>query len=115
MSNKQKRKQHKKKRLTRKERRGRYISAIIAVIILTVLVYQAISGIITGNWIGGHNYFGQPVDPALQLIVLIVLAFVGTVSAWQFFFGKKKTKKEKGKRKKRQECKYPHEKLPWEQ
>ena len=108
-----KRKQHKKKRLSRKERRGRYLSAIFAVIIVTVIVHQAISGIVTGNWTGGLNYFGQPVDPALQLIVVIVLAFIGTVLAWQFFFGKKETEKEKDKRKKSQECKYPHEKLPW--
>ncbi len=110
-----KRKEHKKKRLTRKERRWRCISAILAVIIVTVLVYQAISGIVTVNWTGGLNYFGQPVDPALQLIVVLVLAFVGTVSAWQFFFGKKETKKEKDKRKKGQEYRYPHQKFPWRQ
>jgi len=111
------RKEHKKKRLTHKERRHKYISAIVGVGVIAILVYQCISGLVTGKWIWGLNYYGQPVTPGLQLILLIVLVFIGVVSVWKFFFGKEETKKEKKQRQKAQRksshLRYPHQNMPW--
>lgn len=111
------RKRREKKRITRKERRSRVISTTLVVIAFTILACQAISSITSGDLAGGYNYYWQPVGPGLQLIALIVLVFVGAVSAWNYFFGKEEPKEEKKKERKKeknyQDVKYPHERMPW--
>ena len=109
-----KKKQHSKKNMTRAERDSRkklFLTIGVIVLLCLSIAYQAVTGLIRGE-IGSENYYGQPVDPVVQLLVLVVLAIVGVVLAWQYFHKKPETKKEKRKRNKGQFFKYPHEKLP---
>lgn len=111
-------KHHKKKRLTHKQKRIRNIAVILTIALLVLLAYQAISGIINGDWTRGSNFYGQPVDPALQLLGLTALVIVSAVLAWRYFFGREKTKEEMKKEKKAERkhshLKYPLKKMPWE-
>ena len=71
----------------KESRKRNIIAAAIAIPMIVLVAYQAISNIIHGRT-GGENYLWQPVGPGLQLSVLVVIAVVGAVSGWRYLFGK---------------------------
>jgi hypothetical protein len=95
----------------RDSRKRNMLAAAVAIPMVALLAYQAISDLVHGR-IGGENYYGQPVGPALQLIVLAALAVVGTVLGWHYLFGKPMVKDKEKKRNRSRENKYPHEQVP---
>ena len=80
-----------------KKRRNVILSAIVAAGLALLLAYQAIKDIVDGNYVMGENYFGQPVGPGIQLLVLLVVLFVGIVSAWQYLHPRPESKRKKEK------------------
>lgn len=48
---------------------GTIFGAIVGIALLGGLYAQAITSIMSGNYIGGSNYYGQPVGPYLQLLL----------------------------------------------
>ncbi|MCL5282516.1 MAG: hypothetical protein M1376_21725 [Planctomycetes bacterium] len=65
----------------------------MAVGLCLLLAHQAITSIVTGDYVMGENYMGQPVGPGLQLVVLATALVVGIVAVWQYFHPKPDAKK----------------------
>lgn len=63
-----------------KKQSGHTAALFVVVIggLLVVVTVQAILGLLSGNFAGDNNYYGQPVGPVLQLIGAIAcLIFIG--------------------------------------
>ncbi len=106
--------QHKKRitRAARNSRRRNVLAATVAIAMIALVAYQAISDLINGR-IGGENYYGQPVGPGLQLIVLAVITVIGTILGWRHLFSKPSAKDKQKKRDGSGGNGYRHEQMPW--
>ena len=56
---------------------------------LLVVAYQGVSDLLHGNG-SGENYMAQPINGAIQLLVVAVALAVLLVLAWQYVFNKRK-------------------------
>ena len=84
-----KKKRIKQKINPRKIRRVEIVAFVIAFLILTILWTLCISYLISGNYFGHDNYYGQPVGTLLLFIVLIVATPVLFVAMWKTIKGQK--------------------------
>lgn len=106
-----KRKNKHNTREQRKKKRTKFFLVVCTICIFILIAYQAITGIINNDWQGGLNYYGQPVDPGLQLVVLISVIVIGIIWIWQQIFGKKEQKQKKKAKHKYSYVQYPHERI----
>jgi len=97
----------------RRERQITIMGIGIVCLMLVMVVGQALLRISSGDFIGGKNYFEQPVGPILQLIVALVSLIGVAVLAWRLRHGEPKQSKKTDWRKPTWMKKPPY-KFPWE-
>jgi hypothetical protein len=68
-----------------KKRKTVVLGVLAAAGLCLSIAYQAIKSLVEGNPVMGENTYGQPLGPAIQLLVLLVVLFVAVVSAWQYW------------------------------
>ena len=64
-------------------RRLNIICGIFVCVFLVILAVQALIRISSGDFIWGKNYYGQPVGPVLQLIVVLACLIVIGIAVWR--------------------------------
>ena len=72
-------------------RKRTFLSWVVGAVLVIVLAAQAISDLVARNFWGRVNYYGQPVDPILQIIILLAILIIGAVGLWMRF----KTKRDR--------------------
>jgi len=86
--------------------------AILAVAMMFLLAFQAITAILRRDQTLGENYLGQPVGPGLQLTLCAVGLVVGAVFIWRSFHPKPQSEKEERTKRKPFPFRWPHENVP---
>jgi len=97
----------------KREKRLNVFAGIFVCVFLVVLAGQAFLRILSGDLIGGKNYYGQPVGPVLQFIVVIACLIVIAIMAWRHRRGDRKPDKEKPGSNPAWKMQPPY-KYPWE-
>lgn len=97
----------------KREKRLNIFAGIVVCVFLVILAGQALLRILSGDLIGGKNYYGQPVGPVLQLIVVLACLIVIAIMAWRHWCGDRKPDKEKHYRNPEWKRQPPY-KFPWE-
>jgi hypothetical protein len=59
-----------------------FLSWVVGTVLVIVLAAQAISDLVARNFLGGTNFYGQPIDPILQILTIHIILIVGGVGLW---------------------------------
>jgi hypothetical protein len=59
-----------------------FLSWVVGTVLVIVLAAQAISDLVARNFLGGTNFYGQPIDPILQILTILIILIVGGVGLW---------------------------------